>query len=106
MGDLARDKQVVSCQQYRALLAVAEAIVSHRDLHALFHDLAGRLHQVVRFDYLALVLHDAASNTFRPHILETAEPTPIPPVPPLPVEDDPAGWVLDTQQLLIISKLA
>ena len=78
MVDLARKAQELSsCQQYRALLAVGEAIISHRDLHALFHDLAGGLHQVVRFDYLALVLHDAASNTVRPHILETAESTPI-----------------------------
>src|ERR1700737_176610 len=36
--------------RYRALLAVSEAIVSHRDLAALFHELAGRLHQVGRFD--------------------------------------------------------
>jgi hypothetical protein len=43
------------------LLAVSEAIVSHRDLSALFHELASRLHQVVRFDYLALFLHYATS---------------------------------------------
>ena len=61
---------------YRALLAVSEAIVSHRDLPALFHDLAGRLQQVVRFDYLALVLHEAATNTMRLHVLEPSEPTP------------------------------
>ena len=52
--------------RYRALLAVSEAIVSHRDLAALFHELAGRLHQVVRFDYLALVLHEAASQHHAP----------------------------------------
>ena len=62
--------------RYRALLAVSEAIVSHRDLPALFHELAGRLHQVVRFDYLALVLHEAATNTMRLHVLEPAEPIP------------------------------
>ena len=107
MGDLPREAPPLpSGQEYLTLLAVSEAIVSHRDLHALFHDLAGRLHQVVRFDYLALVLHDAASNTVRPHILETAEPTPIPSLPPYPVEDDPAGWVLETQQPLIVSNLA
>ena len=33
-----------SGEPYRALLAVSEAIVSHRDLSALFHELAGRLH--------------------------------------------------------------
>jgi hypothetical protein len=57
------------------LLAVSEAIVSHRDLSALFHELAGRLHQVVRFDYLGLALHEATSNTLRVHLLEgTASP--------------------------------
>jgi hypothetical protein len=67
MGDLERDGQAISaCRQYRTLMAVSQAIVSHRDLAALFHDLAGRLHLVVRFDYLACVLYDAASNRFRP----------------------------------------
>src|SRR6266404_6097586 len=79
MGDLSRNAQALAdCQQYRALLAVAEAIVSHRDLQALFHDLAGRLHLVVRFDYLACVLHDATGNTMPLHILETTEPIPVP----------------------------
>ena len=44
-------------EPYRALLAVSEAIASRRDLPALFHELAGRLDHVVRFDSLALVLH-------------------------------------------------
>jgi hypothetical protein len=56
--------------KYQTLLAVSEAIVSHRDLSALFHELAGRLHQVVRFDYLGLALHEATSNTLRVHLLE------------------------------------
>ena len=79
--------------RYRALLAVSEAIVAHRDLSALFHELAGRLHQVVQFDALALVLHEAATNTMRLHVLETSEPIPHPLVIVLPVEDDPAGLV-------------
>ena len=62
-----------SDEPYRALLAVSEAIVSHRDLSALFHELAGRLHEVVRFDCLGLVLHEAASQTMRLHILEGRE---------------------------------
>ncbi len=65
-----------SREPYRALLAVSEAIISHRGLSALFHELAGRLHQVVRFDYLGLVLHEAASHNMRLHILEAREPTP------------------------------
>src|SRR6476620_8276852 len=82
-----------SGQQFRTLLAVAEAIVSHRDLQALFHDLAGRLHQVVRFDYLLLVLHDDASDTMRLHLLETSEPTSTQAGLRTPVEESPSGLV-------------
>jgi hypothetical protein len=50
---------------YRALLAVSVATVWQRDLPALFHELAGLLHQVVRFDHLTLFLHDAARSAPR-----------------------------------------
>src|SRR5438132_3525286 len=107
MGNLLRNGDAqAACQQYRTLLAVAEAIISHRDLHALFHDLAGRLQRVVRFDYLILVLHDAANNTMRRHILETSEPSPVQASGSLAVEEGPAGWVWQTQQPLILSNLA
>ena len=40
MGDVERDGRELSPgQQYRTLLAVSEAIVSHRDLSALFHEM-------------------------------------------------------------------
>ena len=93
-------------EPYRALLAVSEAIASHRDLPALFHELAGRLHHVVRFDFVSLVLHEAATNTMRLHVLEATEPTPYLPAIVLPVEDDPAGLVWQVQQPLIISSEA
>jgi formate hydrogenlyase transcriptional activator len=107
MPDPERDGQeLAACQQYRALLAVAEAIVSHRDLHALFHDLASRLHRVVRFDYLILVLHDAARNGMRLHVLETAEPKSPPTGVLTPIEEAPSGFVWQTQQPLIIANMA
>src|SRR5713101_2194178 len=107
MGNLERNGQMLSaCHQYQTLLAVSEAIVSHRDLATLFHDLAGRLHLVVRFDYLACVLHDATSNTMRLHVLETTEPILAQAPGPFSVEDDPAGIVLLTQQPLIVSNVA
>src|SRR5580658_3738048 len=77
--------------RYDTLLAVSAAIVAHRDLCALFHDLAGRLRPVVRFAYLTLVLHAAATNTMRMHVLEPPEPTE--PAIVLTPEDDPAGLV-------------
>lgn len=60
---------------YQVLLEVAEAIAVHRDLGDLFHDLAGRLHRVVQFDYLNLILHDAKRNVMRLHTLEANRPT-------------------------------
>src|ERR1700675_816075 len=107
MGDLERNGQVSSaCQQYRTLLAVSAAIVAHRDLGALFHELADRLHQVVRFDHLACVLHDATSKTMRLHVLETTEPIPANAPRSFSVEEDPAGIVLQTQHPLIVSNVA
>src|SRR5712671_6677386 len=106
MASAPLDPQVPSTgDRYRALLAVSEAIVAHRDLSALFHELAGRLHQVVRFDYLGLALHEATSNTLRIHLLEGTEPTPLPSPPVLPLEDEPAGWVWQTQQAWIFSNV-
>ena len=92
--------------RYRALLAVSEAIISHRDLSALFQELAVRLHQVVQFDGLSLVMHEAASNTMRLHVLETTEPIPRQPVLVFPVEDDPGGVVWQNQLPLITSSMA
>jgi formate hydrogenlyase transcriptional activator len=107
MDDVLENGCALSCgQQYRTLLSVVEAIGSHRDLQALFHDLMDRLQQIVHFDYLILVLHDAASNTMRRHILETSDPSALQPPTARPVDEGPAGWVWQTQQPLIISNTA
>jgi formate hydrogenlyase transcriptional activator len=90
--------------QYRALFAVSQAIVSHRDLSALFHELADRLHDVVRFDYLALVLHDAASETLHLHVLEP--PDPAASAEPSAADDSPARTVWETQEPYIIPNFA
>jgi formate hydrogenlyase transcriptional activator len=92
--------------RYRALLAVSEAIASYRDLPALFHELAGQLVQVAHFDALSVVLHDAAANTMRLHVLETGEPISPGLEIDLRPEDDPAGLVWQTQQPLITSNVA
>jgi formate hydrogenlyase transcriptional activator len=107
-------------RKYSTLLEVAEAIVTHRDLRALFHDLAGPLHRVVHFDYLALVLHDAKIGMMRLHVLESSPPPPVmrlhvlestEPSPPPPAEgrlsteDDPPWLVWQNQLPLTISNV-
>ena len=91
--------------QHQALLEVSESIALHRDLGELFHDLAQRLHRVVRFDYLNLVLHDASREVMRLHILETAQPTRVQPGLEFPTAETPAGWVWETQQPFIVADI-
>ncbi len=61
---------------------------------------------MVRFDYLALVLHEAATSTMRLHVLGASEPTPYIPAIVGPVADDPTGLVWPIQQPLIIPSVA
>ncbi len=91
-----------SRRQLEALLEVSEAIAQQRDLPALFHDLAGRLHSVIEFDFLSLVLHDPVRNVMRLHILEAHIPTEKVAGTESPIEGHPSGWVWQTQQPLII----
>jgi formate hydrogenlyase transcriptional activator len=92
-----------SRRQLEALLDVSEAIAQQRDLPALFHDLAARLHSVIDFDYLALVLQDPARNVMRLHILETRIPGEKHTGSETPVENNPSGWVWQTQQPFVVS---
>jgi formate hydrogenlyase transcriptional activator len=92
-----------SRRQLEALLEVSEAIAQQRDLKALFHDLSLRLHSVVDFDYLALILHDSAKNVMRLHILESRHPTEKQTGSESPVEGNPSGLVWQTQEPFVIS---
>jgi formate hydrogenlyase transcriptional activator len=92
-----------SRRQLEALLEVSEAIAQQRDLPALFHDLAGRLHSVVEFDFLSLVLHEPSRNVMRLHVLETRVPGEKVAGSESPVEGNPAGWVWQTQQSFVVS---
>jgi formate hydrogenlyase transcriptional activator len=90
--------------QYRALLDVSESISRNRDLAALFEDLALRLHRVVRFDYLNLVLHVPERNTMRLRVLTSTRPADSS-VSETPVDETPSGLVWQTQQPLVIDDI-
>ncbi len=92
--------------RYCTLLEVSEAIATHRDLTALVRDLAQRLPSVVRFEFIGLVLHDPVRDVMRVHTLETSAAKGLPPGFELPVEDSASGWVLKTQQPLVVPCLA
>ena len=61
------------CDQLRLLLEVSESIASHRDINALFQDLAQRLPRIVPFDLINLVLYDPARDLMCVHALVVPE---------------------------------
>jgi formate hydrogenlyase transcriptional activator len=91
-----------SLEQYRALLEVSESIALHRDLGPLLHDLAGRLHRVVPFDFICLVLPQPASKTARLHVLESLVPTRAQPGLELPLDEAIVKILWEEQQPLVI----
>ena len=105
MSDAEHVRTGSALERYLALLEVSEAIAAHRELPALFHELAERLPGIVRFDFLSLVLHEPARNTMRLHILESREPSPTTPGSELPVNQSPGGRVWETQEPLVISNV-
>jgi len=93
-----------SRRQLEALLEVSEAIAQQRDLSALFHELSERLHWVVEFDFLTLVLHDPIRNVMRLHILESRILTDKVAGKEMPIEGHPAGWVWQSQQPFVVNE--
>jgi formate hydrogenlyase transcriptional activator len=88
-------------REFEALLEVSEMIAQQRDLKILFHELAGRLHAVLQFDFLGMVLHDAARGTMRLHILETQQPIEHDEPEEVPFSNSPSGWVFENQQSFV-----
>ena len=91
-----------STDQLRLLFEVSDAIASHRDLTALFRDLARRLPAVVPFEVIALFLHDPEKNVMRVHMLGTAEADRIPPGLEVPVAESFSGIVFTTQEPVVV----
>jgi len=100
---LSRSANLLESQR-ETLLEISEAIASHRDLTELFHGLAPRLHQVVQFDFLNLILRDPEREIMRSHLLECPDPDANCPSQGCPMET-PAGWVWQTQEPWVVSRL-
>jgi len=89
-------------ERYAALLEITQLIASHRTLEELIRDLTPRLSPLIRFQYLALVLHDAEQNVMRLHTLEGQTPRDVQTGMAFPMEDSPSAWVLQHQKPFIV----
>ena len=88
--------------QLRLLIEVSEAIANHRDLSTLFRDLARRLPALVRFELIALFLHDAEKNVMTTHSLAGVDGDVIPPGLEVPVGASFSGLAFTTQKPVVI----
>jgi formate hydrogenlyase transcriptional activator len=89
-------------EQLRLLIEVSEAIATHRDLQALFRDLAKRLPAIVPFEFISLYLYDPEKNVMRVDMLGTADADSIPPGLEIPLDESYSGLVFRTQQPVIV----
>ena len=72
----------------------------------MFQDLTARLHRVLDYHYLSVVLYDAAQHVMRLHNLESLQAHgTLQPGAAFAVEDIPSGWVWQHQQPLVVRDL-
>ncbi|MGB9486729.1 MAG: sigma 54-interacting transcriptional regulator [Terriglobia bacterium] len=107
MGEVAANQpeRVSAVEQYRALLEISESIATHRDLPALFHAIAQRLHRLVTFDFIGLTLPDADRTTVRLHVLESSLPTEVKEGFEFPIEEATQEIVWEQQKALVVTDL-
>src|ERR1700676_5572942 len=89
--------------RFESLVAVSNAIGTHRDPQDLFGALVRELHRVVRFDYVGVFVRDEKSNTFQLHCVDAETEAVIPPDPELAIEESDAWWVYQNQEPLVTS---
>jgi formate hydrogenlyase transcriptional activator len=89
--------------RYETLIRVSNVIGTYRDQHELFRMLVRELHQVVRFDYVGVVIHDERSNTFQQHCVDAETEAVVAPDPELEMQESDAWWVYQNQEPLVTS---
>ena len=89
---------------YEAVMALSRLLAGRVDLQDLLTGVGESLGTIIKYDHLGLVLHDPHGNAMQGHILN-APGNPIITSLRLPVDDDPAGWVWQNQQPLVIPDL-
>jgi formate hydrogenlyase transcriptional activator len=87
--------------RYDALLRTSRALAIHRTIGELFRVLAGQLHPIIPFDYLALLLHDEQLAQLRPVLLEPPDLAVLFESKPV-AQHGPAARVWETQKATVI----
>ncbi len=107
MGEVTakQPERTSAVEQYRALLEISESIATHRDLPALFHAIAQRLHRLVTFDFIGLMLPDTDRKTVRLQVLESSLPTEVKEGFEFPIEEPTHEMVWEQQEAVVVADL-
>jgi formate hydrogenlyase transcriptional activator len=89
-------------QQYATLLEVTQAISANKTPAELFEDLGRRLHSLLNFTYLSLILHDAEHNVMRLHTLHAEGLATITPGMEFSMQESPSAEVWRSQKPLVV----
>ena len=89
--------------RFESLVAVSNAIGTHRDPQDLFAALVRELHRVVQFHYVGVSIRDEKSNTFHHHFVEAETGAVVAPDPELAMEESDTWWVYQNQEPLVTS---
>jgi formate hydrogenlyase transcriptional activator len=89
-----------STEIYEAVVALARSIAGRSDLESLLSGVGEALRRIVGFDYVGLTLRDRKGNRMQGHYVQ--EPGTPATILSLPPDQDPAGWVWQNQQPLVI----
>lgn len=88
---------------WQTISELAKAIAGHESMQALFHELTERLHELLSFTYLSVVLYEPGTHTMRVWQIEGASMEPFEQRPRQPMSESISGRVWETQQPLIVS---
>jgi formate hydrogenlyase transcriptional activator len=97
------DGQVSHETRYEALRRASDVISSQADLNGVLENLAGLLRSVVSFEFLGVVLHDAARQVFRLYAFESSISSGSEVGIEVPVSESSAAVILKDQKPIIIS---
>jgi len=91
----------ITCDKFEVLLEVSRAIAQHRDFSVLLAAVSELLHDLIEFEFLEILLFDAANHSvrvLRPQgvLAEIGKPEEF------LIEDGPGGWVWQNQQPIIM----
>jgi formate hydrogenlyase transcriptional activator len=92
-------------RRYRALLEISEGFLACRDYETLFQTLWSSLHDLIRFDYLALIRYKEATQSIRVEAVVGHGQFDVPLRTDLPLAGTPMEILLETRQPLYIPEL-